>query len=736
MTYERLLAKSLSGNTSHPSGSELLTGHTMLVVQAAEALLELRGRPSLRAAGLPEELCERLKKIVLLGAFVHDLGKANNQFLEMVLRKRTAPQILRHEVLSLCLCAPGQALHSWLRPAVQSDNDYILAILSAVGHHRKFPKDALASEDAGAGTKLTLLIGHDDFAALLRLGSARFGLATPPALMNQELEMTRQARSAIQRNLNQWKSDWIGRLRSAPQDAKLLAIAKALVLDADVAGSVLPRAGEKTAWIATQFRNRADELRLHGIATKRLGGKEPRHFQLAVAASGAPVTLVRAGCGSGKTVAAYLWAAQQHPGRQLWMTYPTTGTTTEGYRDYLFDTDIEGYLDHSRADVDLDIFGLREGDPLRDRDRLDAIRAWGAEVVTCTVDTVLGLIQNNRKGVYAWAALADSAVVFDEIHAYDDRLFGSLLRFLEALPGIPALLVTASLPKARLDAVEAIVQKTHGRSLEILEGPKELEALPRYAKRDAADPWVAVKECMRGGGKVLWVNNTVKRCMDTAACADHGLIYHSRFRYIDRVERHGDVIDAFKTAGAALAITTQVAEMSLDLSADLLVTDLAPIPALIQRLGRLNRRATRDDPGTPRDFIVLPASGKPYEEAQYAEAAAWLDRLGVEALSQRDLVEAWTQGASGEIAPVASAWLDGGFETRAEPVREGEFGVTVLRESDAPSAAKSARDALKLALPMGVPKGGAWKTWKFVRGYPVAPDDVISYDPLRGGEWR
>ena len=75
------------------------------------------------------------------------------------------------------------------------------------------------------------------------------------------------------------------------------------------------------------------------------------------------------------------------------------------------------------------------------------------------------------------------------------------------------------------------------------------------------------------------------------------LVYHSRFRYCDRVRQHGAVIDAFRGNAPALAICSQVAEMSLDLSASLLVTDLAPVPALIQRLGRLNRGLKVMTPG-------------------------------------------------------------------------------------------------------------------------------------------
>ena len=104
-------------------------------------------------------------------------------------------------------------------------------------------------------------------------------------------------------------------------------------------------------------------------------------------------------------------------------------------------------------------------------------------------------------------------------------------------------------------------------------------------------------------GKVLWVCNTVARVMDAATrAADLApMLYHSRFKYEDRVARHQALINAFRAKGPALAICSQVAEMSLDLSADLLVTDLAPVPAMIQRLGRLNRRrkkATRRGPSS------------------------------------------------------------------------------------------------------------------------------------------
>jgi CRISPR-associated endonuclease/helicase Cas3 len=738
-----LLAK--SAPRSQPLlGAATLRGHTALVLSAAEELLEHRAEASLRAAGLPPELGGRLRMLVLTGAAVHDLGKCSDHFQAMVRGEREAPQLLRHEALSLWMCWPGQPLAAWLGAAVEGEGDLRLALVAAAAHHRKFWSEALAGEDSGAGTSIDLLMHHEDFHATLERIAPKLGLPSPPAF-SKPLRITVSWRSHPKTQLLAWQEDFERRVPRGSVDARLLAVVKALVLAADVAGSALPRAEEKRGWIGAQLSQRATGEEMSSVVTRRLKGQSPRPFQDAVALSRAPLTLARAGCGSGKTVAAYAWAARQHPGRQLWLTYPTTGTATEGFRDYLPGTEVSGRLEHSRAEVDLELLNVRrEGEGNRGEDRLDSLRAWGMDVLTCTVDTVLGLVQNQRKGLYAWPALCDACVVFDEVHAYDARLFGALLRFLEALPGLPVLLMTASLPSTRLEALRALCQRVHGIALAEIEGPADLEGLPRYRRVLAESGWSEVEACLAGGGKVLWVGNTVERCLDVSAEAErHGLPvrrYHSRFRYADRVERHGELIEAFGQEGPVLACTTQVAEMSLDLSADLLVTDLAPIPALIQRLGRLNRRSSPERPSPPAPFLVLPFSGPPYDEppALLREAEAWLERLGQGPLSQRDLVAAWDAPPEDHTpGPLPSAWLDGGFTTLPMHLREESPGLTVLRAEDAEDVRQGRVKALKAALPMNrPPRALRWETWPRVDFLPVAPPEAIDYHPLRGARWR
>jgi CRISPR-associated endonuclease/helicase Cas3 len=735
--FDRLLAKS----TTEVREPHTLPGHTAMVAAAAVELVRHRGEASLVAAGVERARLAALERVVLLAALVHDLGKANDHFQEMVRYQRLdRPQLVRHEALTLFLCWPGQPLADWLRAAVLDEADYVTALVAAAGHHRVFDSHAVAPPDVGAGNRTTILTTHPDFGATLEVAAKKLDLPSPPTSMHDvAVESTR--RVDPRRRLQEWQLDFERLVPHGSVCRRLLPLAKALVIDADVAGSILPRSGESPRWIGVQLGRRASRDDLEGVVRRRLGAAGAlRPFQKTVAASEAPVTLVCAGCGTGKTLAAYAWAAAQHPGRQLWMTYPTTGTTTEGFRDYVHGAEVVARLEHSRAEVDLELFSLDEdgAEGPRELDRLDAIRGWGCEVVTATVDVVLGAVQNHRKGLYAWAGLCEAAIVFDEVHAYDGALFGALLRWLEALPGIPALLMTASLPADRRSALRELVHRVHGRPLVELEGPADLEILPRYL-RVREEPTALVHRTLAEGGKVLWVSNTVKRCVAAARAwsAARPLIYHSRYRYGDRVKRHAEIIDAFRDQAPALALTTQVAEISLDLSADLLVTDLAPVPALIQRLGRLNRRSRPERPSPPRPFVVLPFKGEPYRFEALRAAERWLEFLPERPLSQRDLAAAWTAGAEPEtLVPVASTWLDGGFVTEVGDLREATPGITVLLAEDAEQVRRGDVKPLEAALPMGPPpRRLAWKQWERIAWYPVAPGDAIAYDPRLGGRW-
>jgi len=751
MDLKRLWAKSCPKDMQlHPS--MFLLGHLKDVYAAAEKVLAGTGDEQLRALGLkPEEYRERLDKCVLVAAAIHDLGKANDHFQGMICRTRNVqqnPQGIRHEWVTILIL---KELREWLRPAVESDVDFAIVEWAVSGHH---PSHSHASPPRtcppGSGCEIKISIDHADFTACLRWLAQQFSIAQPiPKLTKGNWPLVNSGN--VFGDIVTWSKAarklWDEKVQKS-NDRQLVAAVKNCLIAADIAGSALPKDApfDSERWdrITLAFSDVPEPGDLKQIVEKRLGQDKPRPFQASVASSTDLVTFVKAGCGSGKTLAAYMWAAKNHPTRRLYFCYPTTGTATEGFKDYLFEPEGElgnlgAKLFHSRSRIDHEIiFGNDKDSASPEADaaiKAESLDAWSTPIVACTVDTVLGIVQNNKRGLFAWPALAQSAFVFDEIHAYDDRLFGALLRFLRDLPGLPVLLMTASLPMPREEALTDVLKEFRKIDMKPIAGPKELEELPRYHKVIVEDgnPLPMIEKTLKEGGKVLWVCNTVKRVMDAADVAKHlsPMIYHSRFKYVDRVQRHKTVIDAFNGKGAALAICSQVAEMSLDLSADLLVTDLATVPALIQRMGRLNRRAKVGDPTKP--FIVIePENNLPYSTTDLEAAKVWFAKLADKDISQKQLAEAWEQSAENPPDLVPSAWLDGGPMTTVTELRETSPGITVLMRSDV-----NRGEVGKYTLPMPPPpKAFDWRSWPKHKCIPIVEDHIIEYEKLRGAKWK
>jgi CRISPR-associated endonuclease/helicase Cas3 len=414
---------------------------------------------------------------------------------------------------------------------------------------------------------------------------------------------------------------------------------------------------------------------------------------------------VIAGCGSGKSAAAYLWA-REIGRRRLFFCFPTTGTATEHWLDYAREL---GTLVHSRAQVDHALLG---------NDAAEGVEFWSTPLVVCTVDAVLGLCAWAKKAAYGFPALLDASFVFDEIHSYDRILFGRLLAFLELFPEAPALLASASLPRPRLEALQRARP-----DLELVEGPRDLEDLPRYeppGKEARAD-------------RVLIVRNTVDRAV--AAWGREGFLYHSRFRYRDRVGIHRQAIDAFK-AGACRLTATQVAEMSLDLSAGLLDTDEAPVPAMIQRMGRLNRFG--DGEGL---WVVRPVDNPlPYLTEDIEQASRWVAVLASygRRLCQSDLLKAWENvGHSAEECRPLEV-LSQPVVVQPESSREDGATIPVLLEDDARCVPDDWRDRRVYLRAHEVPvlSRPMVMRWRKVDGVPVAPSEAIVYDRSTGASWR
>lgn len=138
------------------------------------------------------------------------------------------------------------------------------------------------------------------------------------------------------------------------------------------------------------------------------------------------------------------------------------------------------------------------------------------------------------------------------------------------------------------------------------------------------------------GGRTIVICNTVGRAVSVyhelsrlAPDADVQLL-HSRFRPAERVPLQKSVLAPVSphAVPGSILVTTQVVEAGVDLSCQLMYTELAPMASLIQRFGRFNRTgelATCDESHCIYWVGVPDAAAAPYEKEQLSTARAWVD---------------------------------------------------------------------------------------------------------------
>ena len=407
-------------------------------------------------------------------------------------------------------------------------------------------------------------------------------------------------------------------------------------------------------------------------------------------------------CGSGKTLAAWHWIAsrlEKRPAARVLFLYPTRATATEGFRDYVaWAPEEDAALAHGTAAYDLEEMFGNPADTRRDKDftteqRLYALGFWQKRLFSATADQFLAFMQNQYGPLCLLPLLVDSVIVVDEIHSFDKAMFSAFTTFLKQFD-VPVLCMTATLSAGRRHTlVDECGLQLFPEAFDGLDNLKEKAEHPRYrltiTSRESAES--KARQALQEKKKVLWVTNQVRRCQEIAISMGQQFgpetvqCYHSRFKLVDRRTRHNAVIDSFQTSpGPLLAITTQVCEMSLDLDADILITEYAPIAALIQRMGRCNRRGKPGDDKLGEVYIYPPADSLPYKPEEMGEARPFVNALNGKVFSQADLEATMEKYQPGQREPEQfSSFLESGSYALSYPYREGEdFTVPAVLDGD------------------------------------------------------
>lgn len=229
----------------------------------------------------------------------------------------------------------------------------------------------------------------------------------------------------------------------------------------------------------------------------------------------------------------------------------------------------------------------------------------GSSVKVLTPHQLAALICGTRGFETIAIDVAGADVILDEIHSYSEIAQAMVIEVVRALLklGCRIHVGSATMPSA---LTNHLLQMLGGESRVHLVtlNQEQLLTFDRHIVHKHLQEESALEkipQALKLGEKILVVCNRVDRAQNIFQRLGHAysnipmMLLHSRFRRCDRAELEGRLHKEFeKSTEPCIVVATQVVEVSLDISFDLMVTDCAPLDSLIQRFGRINRRRTAE----------------------------------------------------------------------------------------------------------------------------------------------
>lgn len=318
--------------------------------------------------------------------------------------------------------------------------------------------------------------------------------------------------------------------------------------------------------------------------------------------------------GYGKTEFSFLWGK----GKKFIYTLPIRSAVNQIFEERakkIFGEDKVGLL-HSDADVYL----------LEKRDfEIDSIKPYELSkqlsfpVIISTGDQFFPYALRPPGYEKIFSLIPYSKFVIDEIQAYDPKACAIITKFMEWIRelGGKFLLMTATLPKFVKDRIKSVVDSEvniyeeeknnfskifkHKIKIKLIEKDKSNKG--GLSSEDAIIDEII--DYAKKGKRVLVILNSIsyaqeiyKRVKEKVPTFLSGNVYllHSKYTISDRKNKENIYTQEFRNPKplqeeiGKILISTQVVEASLDIDADVLFTEICPMDALVQRMGRVLRR--------------------------------------------------------------------------------------------------------------------------------------------------
>lgn len=664
---------------SADNGGDTLAEHTWAVLSRLADQYRLRSQ--LAAAVGDSRLWHRL----YWGCFLHDFGKAAREFQDRLRSPKSentwSQGHHRHEVLSLAFVdhafPPG-------------DCDRLPVIAVVIAHHRDFaagigggspdrlisvrygthaPTGKLLREQEEQAKRVEFLASQLDLSVTMRLWNwlITFGMAWARALGFSEndvypisVEPVTLSAQNIRHCLSDFAAYYYEREDRLVEDAAILRDLhyRGLILTADHAASAGTDPFPVLVLTTQQARNPLDA---HNLTLNY-------HQEVVLALTEGSAVLV-APTGSGKTEAALMWAARQKELRavpRLFYTLPYQASMNAMERrlkrDFFAEQADHVTVQHSRASLDyyrelMEIDGGAEG--TREavsgaREKKNRVRLNYYPVQVFSPYQMLKAAFQLKGYEPLLVDYTDALFIFDEIHAYDAARLALIIitmKWLATHFRARFLVMTATMPP--------MVKKALGDALakpaEIIASGKTFEVSRRHRVhlRDSDllehldlpfEDWQQQRSalvCCNTVSRVQSAYLMLKRRFEAAGQnpRDHLLLLHGRFCGKDRHEKEQRLAERVGVRSVnrqpMIVVATQVVEVSLNIDLDVLYTDPAPLEALLQRFGRVNRGREYPE-GTPDDARLRPVyvfkrplgkdDSRPYDHRIVARSLEVLER--------------------------------------------------------------------------------------------------------------
>lgn len=549
--FDSILAKHEDG------GGMPLTQHLVEVADAAVLIAS--------NIGLDENVARK-------GALLHDIGKVSPVFQKTLKHGfvRQPGFVFRHEIASLFFIS--------LLP--EQEQGPVVEMIAA--HHKSACQDVgtlglIDLDENNEDNFETHAAGFEEWSITALSILEELGLPTHPITLDEARENYDFAVDWCKRKKSNC-SEWKGVLMAADHFASAME---------DKSESMLDKLFVKPD---LSFYNRVSDL----YPLSKVSTDDSRRH-----------TLVTAPTGAGKTD----FLLRRCKGR-VFYTLPFQASINAMYdriKSDLKDTDSQIYLLHSASNLKV-IDGKVEERIMQ--------RHVGASVKVMTPHQMASIVFG-IKGYEAMAVdLKGCDVILDEIHTYSSVIQAIVLRIIEVLVKLNCRIHvgTATMPSFLYDKILELL----GGKENVYEVKLPDEVLSTFNRHivhkcsDLGSVSDVLDNAIAENKKVLVVCNQVKRSQQVFDMLSERfpdteiMLIHSRFKRCRRNELETELKNEFNVMQqACIVVSTQVVEVSLDISFDLMITECAPIDALIQRFGRINRKRTPQTIGHYKPVYVM-----------------------------------------------------------------------------------------------------------------------------------